>query len=174
MSTFKSLNKVDSKGYYESLKMCLKDFEDNKCKMINRQKLGRTVSGVLEHARLENRLVCGLVSAVATLERNPEDVLVCVLPSAPGDAAAHMQQVLLQAYCYENYVPVIQVDSSEKLAEACGMARTRKKSLPCAVVTKFPQTPDGESPCSPTEQILKDFYKCTLEEHPRPIIELPG
>lgn len=77
---------------------------------FDRRNIGRAVSDVLTQAKKECRLICGLLPAIAYLEKNPEDVLLCFLPETnPGDAATHMQTVLLQAFCYENYIPVIQV-----------------------------------------------------------------
>lgn len=76
----------------------------------HRRNIGRAVRGVLTQARSERRLICGLLPAIAYLEKNPEDALLCLLPEiTQGDAAIHMQIVLLQAFCYENYIPVIQV-----------------------------------------------------------------
>ncbi|CAG9813023.1 unnamed protein product [Phaedon cochleariae] len=158
--------------------MCVPNIDD-KCKMINRSKLGRAVHGMLTRAKAERRLVCGLLPAIGRLEKAPEDVVFCVLPQTrPGDAATHLQTVLLQAFCYENYIPVIQVDSSEKLSEYCGLENTRNCS--CAIIIKdlnMPLTPEEEIPVSPlsaTEQILADFYECTLAEFPTPVIELPS
>lgn len=75
-----------------------------------RNNMGRAVRGVLTRAKVERRLICGLLPAISYLEKNPDDVLICVIPETrPGDAATHMQTVLLQAFCYENYIPVIQV-----------------------------------------------------------------
>ncbi|KAJ8932001.1 hypothetical protein NQ314_015047 [Rhamnusium bicolor] len=89
--------------------MCISKINNNKCKMINRSKLGRAVRGVLTRAKVERRLICGLLPAIGYLEKSPEDVVFCVLPQTrPGDAATHIQTVLLQAFCYENYIPVIQ------------------------------------------------------------------
>ncbi|KAK9873587.1 hypothetical protein WA026_023143 [Henosepilachna vigintioctopunctata] len=163
--------------------MCIEKFED-KCKMINRSKLGRAVRGVLNLAKVEERLVCGLIPAITCLEKNPEDVLLCLLSqTSPGDATTHIQTVLLQAYCYENYIPVIQVDSDQKLAELCGSEKRKSKTkCLCAIITKCPESPGetSDESCSttgslsPTEQILTDFYECTLEEFPRPVVKLPG
>jgi len=94
----------------------------------------------------------------------------------PGDATSHMQTVLLQAFCYENYIPVIQVDSSERLAEFCGISPTKGKPAECfcAIITRDPNNdPDEDPPLSPSEQTLTDFYECTLEEYPRPVVHLP-
>lgn len=77
---------------------------------FDRRNIGRAVSDVLTQAKRECRLICGLLPAIAYLEKNPDDVLFCFLPETnPEDAATHMQTVLLQAFCYENYIPVIQV-----------------------------------------------------------------
>ncbi|XP_018564458.1 growth arrest and DNA damage-inducible protein GADD45 alpha [Anoplophora glabripennis] len=156
--------------------MCVSKVNDNRCKMINRSKLGKAVRGVLTRAKVERRLICGLLPAIAYLEKTPDDVVICVLPQTrPGDATTHIQTVLLQAFCYENYIPVIQVNSSEKLADYCGVSS--KTGCNCAIIVKdpaaSPTTPDDEIPLSPTEKILADFYECTLEEFPRPVIELP-
>ncbi|KAJ8965428.1 hypothetical protein NQ317_004046 [Molorchus minor] len=156
--------------------MCISKLNEDKCKNINRKKLGRAVRGMLTRAKVERRLVCGLLPAIAYLEKSPEEVLFCVIPETrPGDAATHMQTVLLQAFCYENYIPVIQVDSSDKLSRFCGLADS-KKGCNCAIIKRdisLPPTPEDDIPLSPTEQVLADFYECTLEEFPRPVIELP-
>lgn len=70
----------------------------------------------------------------------------------------------------------MQVDSSEKLAEFCGITSSTKSSehCLCAIVTIDPETSHTrDPPLSPTEQKLADFYECTLEEFPRPVIQLP-
>ncbi|XP_050297336.1 uncharacterized protein LOC126736821 [Anthonomus grandis grandis] len=149
-----------------------------KCKMINRNKLGRTLRTTLTTARVERRLICGLLPAISHLEKTPDEVVLCVLPTArPGDAATHIQTVLLQAFCYENYIPVIQVDSSDKLAKFCGLSTKKdNNSCNCAIITRDVTLPiSGEDviPLTENEQFLTDFYECTLEEFPRPVIELP-
>lgn len=175
-----SCNKVG----YKSLRiintdnMCVEKPQD-KCKMINRNKLGRSLRAALTKARVERRLVCGLLPAIKNLEKSPEEVVLCVLPIArAGDAATHIQAVLLQAFCYENCIPVLQVDSSEKLANYCGASSKIKDTshCNCAIVTRdntLPMTDEDILPMSENEQFLTDFYECTLEEFPRPVIELP-
>ena len=64
------------------------------------------------------------------------------------------------------------MDSSEKLAEYCGLGS--KGDCPCAIIVKDVNVEGKpEPPLSPSEQELADFYECTLEEFPRPIVELP-
>lgn len=82
----------------------------NKISLFSRSKLGRAVRGMLTRAKVERRLICGLLPAINYLEKAAEDVVFCVLPQTrPGDATTHIQTVLLQAICYENYIPVVQV-----------------------------------------------------------------
>lgn len=79
---------------------------------------GRAVQGVLGQARAERRLVCGLLPAIGLLEEEPEAVLFCMLSDCrPGDSTTHMHQVLLQAFCLENDIPVIQVGTIFFLTE---------------------------------------------------------
>lgn len=72
--------------------------------------MGFAVRNMVTCAKSKQTLVCGLLPAITQIEKSPEDVVFCLLPeSTPGDAATHIQTVLLQAVCYENYIPVIQV-----------------------------------------------------------------
>lgn len=74
---------------------------------------------------------------------------------------------------------IFQVDSSEKLASYCGTSTKVKDTAHCncAIVTRdvtLPITDDVyDIPMSQSEQFLTDFYECTLEEFPRPVIQLP-
>lgn len=147
---------------------------------IYRNTIGRALSGVVAKAKTETRLICGLLDAILYLEENPLDTLLCILPQTrPGDAASHMHTVLLQAFCYENCIPVVQVDDGQKLAELCGIETSRKDLSPdceCALITRdvsMPLNLDEDIPMTANEQILTDFYECTIEEFPRPIIQLP-
>lgn len=77
---------------------------------LYRNTAGKAVRGVLAHARAERRLICGLLPAIGLLESDPYSVMFCVVAeTTPGDATSHMHTVLLQAFCYENDIPVIQV-----------------------------------------------------------------
>lgn len=160
-------------------KMCIAKFRDNKCEMLNRSGIGRAVSSALSEAKTENRLICGLMPAISSLAKNPDDALLCLLPETrPGDSATHMQTVLLQAFCYENCIPVIKVDCREKLAELCGLAaysKTRSIECHCVVITRNLTIPwDNNSyDLTKDEQLLADFYECTIEENPSPIVQLP-
>ena len=72
--------------------------------------LSRSIRQALAQAKNENRLICGMMNAISALASNPDDAVICLLPETrPGDAGTHMHTVLLQAFCYENNIPVIKV-----------------------------------------------------------------
>lgn len=73
--------------------------------------IGNTVQGALLRAQSEDRVITGLSSAVKSLSKTPSDALFCLIAPPPaGDCATHMQEVLLQAYCFENDIYVIKVN----------------------------------------------------------------
>lgn len=90
-----------SVNYIESL---AKDFDDKK------MAVGNNLRTVLRKAQSESRVVVGLSEAVKNLSELPEEALFCVLaPPKKGDSATHMHEVLLQAFCFENDIYIIQV-----------------------------------------------------------------
>lgn len=73
--------------------------------------MSSAVQKMLTSAKIKQRLVCGLLPCIAQIEKCPDEVVFCIVPeSRPGDATTHIQTVLLQAVCYENFIPVIQVN----------------------------------------------------------------
>lgn len=142
-----------------------------------RNNLGRAMKGVLAQAKVERRLICGLIPAIDFLGKFADDALLCILPTTnAGDATSHMQTVLLQAYCFENFIPVIHVDNGDKLAEFCGVQKSRPNEYMCVIVSRdmsMTISDDEDLPLSPNEQKLTEFYECTLEENPRPVVILP-
>lgn len=74
---------------------------------------------------------------------------------------------------------LFQVNNSKRLGELCGIPRDKKISpleCRCAIVTSGGDNDvltAEDPPLTPEEQQLTDFYECTLEEFPRPVIQLP-
>jgi hypothetical protein len=98
----------------------LSTMQGNECFscVANRKSLCKAVMAVLRKAQAEKRLTCGLIPAIKLLEMDPDSALFCIMPqSSPGDAARHIQTVLLQAFCYENYIHIIQVHTSLDMPE---------------------------------------------------------
>lgn len=143
------------------------------------------VNRVLKEAQKENRLIIGLLAAVQTLSRSPEDALFCFLAQPDvGDSATHMHEVLLEAYCFEHDIYIIKVDSSEKLSRIMGSSQIE----PCVLIQKTvggdlvtrndtldsDQQSEDSSPLSEIDDILVDYCEQYWDKPTcQPIIELP-
>lgn len=141
---------------------------------MSRKSLCKAVVTVLRKAQTEKRLTCGLIPAIKLLEVDPERALFCIMPqSSQGNAALHIQSVLLQAFCNENDIHIIQVDSAEKL----GYIITGKHNGPrldsSCVIVHQPWATD-QSLLSKSEQQLVGFCHKKLDESPQPVIKLPA
>lgn len=84
--------------------------QSEKDSMESSNPVGKNLRLVLEKAQAESRVVVGLSAAIKHLSVAPEESLFCVLaPPKKGDSATHMHEVLLQAFCFENDIYIIQV-----------------------------------------------------------------
>lgn len=97
--------------------------------------IGHKICAALWCAQVEGRLVIGLNEAVRMLSKSPNNSLFCILSPAPGDTSNHIQEVLLQAYCYENDIYCIKVDAAEKLTRILGTRRPQS----CVLIQKSPK-----------------------------------
>lgn len=107
---------------------------------ISDRSIGEIVQAVLSVAKSAQRITLGFSDAIKLLSKTPDEAQFCFLaePRA-GDSATHMNEVLLQAFCYEHGIYIIKVDSASKLAhildtlnanETCVLIR--KSSINCA------------------------------------------
>lgn len=134
--------------------------------MDRRKSIGKSVRSVILRADLESRLVIGLSSAIQQLTENASDTLFCILVTPKkGDCATHMQEVLLKAFCFENDIYIIQVDSSEKLARQLNVTSCGS----CVLVQRSPT--NGEN--SATEELLIDFCEEFWDAPTQPVVHLP-
>lgn len=92
------------------------------------------------------------------------------------NATLNIYQKQLVLTCFS---VLFQVNNSNRLAELCGIPRDKKISsleCRCAIVISGLEKEvlaAEDPPLTPDEQQLTDFYECTLEEFPRPVIQLP-
>ncbi|PNF24063.1 hypothetical protein B7P43_G08107 [Cryptotermes secundus] len=134
----------------------------------------RAVMTVLRKAQSEKRLTCGLLPAIKLLEMDPGSALFCIMPeSSQGNAALHIQTVLLQAFCYENDIHIIQVDSAGKLGDIVTGTHDGPRLDSSCVIVHQPWATD-QPVLSKSEQQLVRFCHKTLDEFPQPVIKLPG
>lgn len=88
--------------------------------IIGHQKsqMGSLVRKALVQANIEKRLILGLSQIVKCLavENSYIPILCLIAPPKTGDYATHMHEVLLKAFCYENDIYTIHLDSAESLS----------------------------------------------------------
>lgn len=133
--------------------------------------IGRTVRSALMKAQTESRLVIGLGSAIKVLSKAPEGSLFCIMaePQA-GDSATHMHEVLLEAFCYENDIYVIKVDSADKLSRILNM---NSLETCCLVQKTWTGNSENDSDVNKLESLLVDHCEDCWDLPQQPIIELP-
>lgn len=156
------------------------DFESDEIE--NLVPVGETVKDILREALSESRLIKGWKSAINYLNETefPEHSLFFFLvPTANGsDCISHMQEVMMKAFCLDNDIYVIQLDSAEKLNKILGSAKSENHQ--CALVQrsaalKCQNQDDGIDldDFSELENSLIDYCEEFWSEPLQPIVRLP-
>lgn len=151
------------------LKHC-EDFGCTTLAVLAKMNIGDTIQALLIEAQKENRLICGLNNASKYLKEteNPEHSLFFfVASSSVGDSLAHIQEVVLQSFCFENDIYIIKIDDSEKLTRIVGS----EQNVSCALIQKYFQ--QGRKKYSEMETRLIDHCEDFWDELVQPIIKLP-
>lgn len=125
----------------QNVKM-VKQIEERNMKMLSTN-IGQTVKCVLQRAQYEKRLVVGLAASVKELSNNGDPMFCLMAPPEPGDSGSHMHSILLEAFCYENDIYIIRVDSSKKLNRILGSPTAAIES--CVLIQKpWPEEEDDD------------------------------
>lgn len=136
--------------------------------------IGSICSKALRNAKQQDRLIVGLSQALKTLSNDPEDTMFCILAQPkPGDSGAHMQVILLEAFCYENGIYTIKVDDTDKLSCIVGAPKLEN----CVLMQRYKH----ESDCNQLpklkffdlEEKLIDHCEDYWDAQHKPIIRLP-
>lgn len=136
--------------------------------------IGSICNTALRNAKNQDRLIVGLTQAIKTLSNDPEETMFCVLAQPkPGDSAAHMQLILLEAFCYENGIYTIKVDDAEKLSKLSGAQKVEN----CVLMQRFQHTNNSKQPLKlkffDLEEKLIDHCEDYWDTQHKPIIRLP-
>lgn len=136
-------------------------------KDISTNSAGKNLRSVILRADLESRLVIGLSAAIKQLSVQPADTLFCLfITPKKGDSATHMQEVLLQAFCFENDIYILRVDSADKLARLLNVTRCDS----CVLVQR--STTTGKTIVA-SEEALIDFCEDYWDAPVQPVVQLP-
>ncbi|KAK3612680.1 hypothetical protein CHS0354_042206 [Potamilus streckersoni] len=118
--------------------------------------VGNAFRALLLQALQQNRITYGAVDCAYELNSHPEKVMICVLAgpaassssssSSSSNAFSHTQTKLIEAYCREHHIRIIQVSNPERILKIilnfCNYPVTtdhisRKTCLPDAALTEF-------------------------------------
>ncbi|KAH3848805.1 hypothetical protein DPMN_091188 [Dreissena polymorpha] len=96
---------------------------------------------VISQAVRETKCIQGVFKCASVLEHSPELVALCILPEEQSkDISAHIQQKLIEAYCWENDIRVVNIQ--EKVFHSIAKANRKKASsatdLTCILLTTVP------------------------------------
>lgn len=123
--------------------------------METNRSIGKTVQTVLSLAKHAHRVTLGFADAIKLLSKTPEDAQFCFLAEPErGDSATHMNEVLLQAFCYEHGIYIIKVDDSRKLGQ---ILDTLTMDVTCVLISKHRS--DDISQIDQMEQSSKCFNR---------------
>lgn len=135
--------------------------------------IGEAVKICLLEAQKENRLVCGLDNVSIFLKEidQPENSLFFfITPSTEIDSMTHIQEVILQSFCFENDIYIVKLDNSEKLSQILNL----EHRVSCALIQKKSANASyKENNISNVEKMLIDNCEDFWDEPIQPIIKLP-
>ncbi|XP_067677404.1 growth arrest and DNA damage-inducible protein GADD45 gamma-like [Haliotis asinina] len=142
--------------------------------------IGDALCKALVQAHRTNRVTSGVMECAKLLRCNPDNVMLCVLPEANGqhDVTLDIQHTLIEAFCWENDIPLIKVDSEEKLAKTLSnedannngdIVRCHSTDVSCLLI-EF-----AKGATSPEDVLLTDYVADVINNdvYPKPVIELP-
>ena len=91
--------------------------DDSTTDMTKDMSIGEAVKKILNDAKSDNRLIFGVKNARNHFNEteNPEHSLFFFM-APTKDHTTHMSTILLKAFCFENDIYTVQLDSAEKLS----------------------------------------------------------
>ncbi|OQV19841.1 hypothetical protein BV898_06112 [Hypsibius exemplaris] len=168
-----SLNCADSEMLLSSV--------NAKCGPSREADLVHALLESLRIAKMEYRIRIGLSSSLKILEIDPSSVVMCVIPAmrAKKDALTHLQLTLIEAYCTENDIRLLQVLSPEELlniVKPSAETDTEDDSMEeefdddSGLVVIQAASYDNEK----DDELQKIYDLACLHHNTRPIIRLPS
>lgn len=134
--------------------------------------VGSSARKALLSALEEKRLVVGLPSAIRSLGAEPDQFSFCFLaPLENDESGGHLQEVLLEAFCFEHDIYIIRVDSADKLSRLVQSPVVAS----CALVRKLPakMMRRMSSAYRRSVSILVEHCELYWDEPHKPVVKLP-
>lgn len=132
--------------------------------------IGETVRCALQRAQHENRLIIGLPAVARDLSVSSDDAIFLLLsPPEIGDSGVNLHSKLLEAFCYENDIYIIKVDSSKKLSR---ILKTSNLEC-CALIQRSNSITNQTDQLTSAEETLVDHCEEFWDCQHQPVIRLP-
>ncbi|XP_067677730.1 growth arrest and DNA damage-inducible protein GADD45 gamma-like [Haliotis asinina] len=148
--------------------------DSEKCEKTPVKGIGCDLASIVRDAVETGQATHGVFQCADLLTHNPDSVMLCILPDASDhcDVTVHIQQTLIQAFCWENDIQMIKVDSADKLAAVLGVKAANDAVCgpsSCALI----QFPSGD--LSPEMERVSQYIDHVMfsDVYPRPVIRLP-
>lgn len=123
---------------------------------------------VLMKAVEQGRVTTGIFNCAKQLQMYPERVMFCVMPvNKDGDDSSDIQHVLLKAYCCEQHIRIIYVDSCDMLGSLVQNRKDKTADYSCLLIGR---SRDAQNHL---ETKFCNEYKELLHKLPWPVVQVP-
>ncbi|GFO10821.1 growth arrest and DNA damage-inducible protein gadd45 gamma-like [Plakobranchus ocellatus] len=139
--------------------------------------MGLTLITCIKQAFRRGHLTCGMTACAELLQRDPETIMFCLLPADATDVAANIHQMLIEAFCHENLIPILKTGDQQKVAALVNKLTSGNtehavkgdaKDTTCLLLQCCKLGPSKQ------EETLTHFYNDMMANpHPMPYLTLP-
>ncbi|KAK6188274.1 hypothetical protein SNE40_004486 [Patella caerulea] len=162
--------------------MTLKDDMENANKELQIPTgIGSCVKQCIADAAVDNRLKIGVLECAALLKCNADNVMLCVLPDAGSEnISVNIQHTLIEAFCRENDIKILKIDSFSKILVTKGDGyygkhinndyKTVTSDLSCLLI-EYPN-----EKLSRVDEVILQYHQKLLQTNKhstKPIIHIP-
>ncbi|KAK3090634.1 hypothetical protein FSP39_013297 [Pinctada imbricata] len=136
--------------------------------------VGEALLQTVELAMVDSRLVCGTFQSADMLSTCPESITLCILPDykEDSDVSILIQHKLIEAYCWENDIPVIKVNGVAGLQKVVSLKNDQNNNANTDLSCLLIQDKEEMAEC---ERMLSKYYWGLVHDNvdPHPVIQLP-
>ncbi|KAK3089781.1 hypothetical protein FSP39_006480 [Pinctada imbricata] len=136
--------------------------------------VGTALIKTIELAVTDSRLVCGTFQSADMLSTCPESITLCILPDykEDSDVSILIQHKLIEAYCWENDIPVIKVNGVAGLQKVVSLKNDQNNNANTDLSCLLIQDKEKMEEC---EEMLSKYYWELINDNvdPHPVIDLP-
>ncbi|XP_052090484.1 growth arrest and DNA damage-inducible protein GADD45 beta-like [Mytilus californianus] len=131
----------------------------------NVNNIGFALKKLLVKAQEDGRIVVGVYECAQILQNSPETVRLCLLPEmAETDVTVQIHHKLVEAFCWENDIEVVKVDSLKKMEKVLIGEEVEGNGIECVLIQNAKT--DGSA-----DEFINNYYSMLANQSP--VIDLP-